>query len=177
MLAILGVAAIVGVADVSGVAVRSAQAAEGLPGKWQAPVKDGTQETLDLYPNGAYRSVTEIVDPKAWRSSLERSYGCKGRTPGRAKPKEKCDEKAVDKMAALLTFPEVFIGTYATEAARIVFTHGCAEHVEGCGVVDSKDAGVFFIDGDILTIKLDGTRYKGRVISGDTGTYTRITGK
>ena len=105
---------------------------------------------------------------------MVRTYGCKGRTSGRTKSKERCDEKAVDKVAALLTFPEIFIGTYATESARIVFTHGCAEGVKDCGVVDSKDSGVFFIDGDTLTIKLDGTKYKGRVIAGDTSTYTRV---
>jgi hypothetical protein len=148
----------------------SAHGSQGLIGKWRAPVKDGLQETLDLYANGAYRSVTNLVDPDAWRTVWEKSCQRGKRKP---KSKDSCDQKAIDKSLSIFTWPDVTIGTYTIESARIEFTHGCSEGVEGCGVTDVKDTGVFFVEGDTLTIKLDGQRYRRSVVGGGTSTYLR----
>jgi hypothetical protein len=152
MVATVCVALGFGVPGASFVGGGPAEAGQGLIGKWQAPVKDGLHETLDLYPNGAYRSVTNLVDTKAWRAVWERM--CQGRH--KARSKNACDQKAIDKTLATFTWPDVTIGTYTTESAHIEFTHGCSEGVQGCGVTDVKDAGVFFIEGDSLTVKLEG---------------------
>lgn len=145
---------------------------EGLAGKWVDAVVDGYQETLTLYSNGAYKSETAIVDRKDLRAYLERD--CRERVRPK-RPKVRCDEQYIDGQMSELSklFPQTYIGTYVTRSGRIEFTHGCSEEIVSCTPGSNTEAGIFFVDGDVLTIKLDGFKYKGRVLGGKASTYAR----
>jgi hypothetical protein len=128
------------------------------------------KETLVLYSNGAYREETAIVDPKEYRAKIERE--CRER---RARTKERCDQKSIDDWISTIAkyMPEIFIGTYATDSARIAFTHSCQEGIRECKAGLNTEHGIYFVDGDSLTIKYDGTKYKGRIIGGAAQVYRR----
>jgi hypothetical protein len=152
----------------------TATAGEGaLPGKWVDEVSTlGFQETLTIFSNGAYKSETAIVDVKALRADLEQD--CRDRIRPK-RPKVRCDEQFVDSQVAKMSklFPQTYIGTYVTRSGRIEFTHGCAEEIRNCTPGSGTEAGIYFVEGDVLTIKLDGIRYKGKVYGGKASTYAR----
>jgi hypothetical protein len=143
----------------------------GLVGKWMDAVNNGLRETLTLYSNGAYKSETAMVDQKAYRHHMARN--CRERKRPK-KSEAQCAQEADGWVAALTShMPEVFIGTYVVTASRIAFTHGCAEEVQTCSAGTSTESGIFFLEDNTLTIKLDGLKLKGKVLPGDASTYVR----
>jgi hypothetical protein len=169
LLAILVVVAVVSV-TIPGRRGR-AEGAGSLVGKWvDSSDEDGLKETLVLYSNGAYREETAIADSKEYRANIERN--CRER---RARTRERCDQKSIDDSISVTAkyMPEVFIGTYVTDAARIAFTHSCAEGIRDCKAGSVREGGIYFVDGDSLTIKYDGAKYKGRIIGGAAQIFRR----
>jgi hypothetical protein len=141
-------------------------------GTWVGEAFNGYQETLSIYDNGAYKSMTVIVDPDVLRSYL--AADCRERIQPK-RPAELCDAAWVNDELVKLSklFPQTYIGTYVVRSARITFAHGCAEEADKCAAGSTQDSGVFFVDGNTLTIKLDGFKYKGRVIGRTANRYSR----
>lgn len=149
-------------------------APRGLVGTWLGEIfGGGYQETLILFENGAYKSTTVIADPVSLKESL--ATDCRTRIRPK-RPQVRCDAAWVEGEFAKLTglFPQTYIGTVEIRGPRISFTHGCAEEARDCTAGSSQEAGVYFVDETALTIKLDGVKYKGKVIGAVTSTYKRL---